>query len=116
MLPKVTPILLTLVLTALISSMPVLAAGGRGATSAPVPLITSVSEGTPGQITIRGQAFGAESPVVFLGNHRLAVKQNGENEIVAHLPDNVPPATYSLLLVRNKSVQSLPFSFFVRNN
>ena len=116
MLTKVTPILLTLVLTALSASMSVSAAGGRGATSAPTPVIVSVSLATPGQITIRGHAFGTEAPLVFLGNQRLAVKQNGEKEIVAHLPDNVPPAAYSLLLVRNKLVQSLPFTLHVMNN
>ncbi len=113
MLAKVTPILLTLVLTTLSASIS--AAGGRGA-SAPNPVIASVSLATPGQITIRGHAFGTEAPLVFLGNQRLVVKQNGEKEIVAHLPDNVPPAAYSLLLVRNKSVQSLPFTLPVMNN
>lgn len=89
------------------------AAGGRG-TSTPYPVIVSahVVPNTD-QVTIRGYAFGTEAPMVILGEKRLAVRQSGEKEIVATLPVNMPTATYSLLVVRNKTLQSQPFTLLV---
>lgn len=87
-----------------------LAAGGRG-NSTPSPVIVSVSVAPQtDEVTIRGRAFGSDAPLVLLGEQRLIVKQNSEKQIVAALPGNMPPATYSLLVIRNKNVQSLPFT------
>lgn len=113
MFAKVTPILFSVLLSTLSASS---VAGGRGA-SAPNPVIVSASLATnPGHVTIRGYAFGTEAPVVFLGEQRLVVKKNGEKEIIAHLPENMPPATYNLLVVRNKTLQSLPLALLVMEN
>lgn len=92
------------------------AAGGRGS-STPTPVIVSASIApNTDQITIRGHAFGAVAPVVLLGDQQLVVKQSGEKEIVATLPGNMPPAAYSLLVVRNKTMQSPPFTLLVMAN
>lgn len=114
MFTKDMPILLGVILSTLSASA--LAAGGRGV-SAPNPVIVSASQSpNPSQITIRGHAFGSEAPLVFLGEQRLLVKQSGDKEIVAHLPDNLPRATYSLLVVRNKFMRSSPFSLSLMQN
>lgn len=91
-------------------------AGGRG-TSTPNPEIASASIApNTDQITIRGHAFGAAAPVVLLGEHRLVVKQSGEKEIVATLFENLSPAAYSLKVVRNKTMQSPPFTLLIMAN
>lgn len=105
---------LGIVLTAVSAST--LAAGGRG-NSTPHPVIVSASIApNTDQVTIRGYAFGPEAPVVLLGEQRLVVKQSNEKEIVATLPDNMPTATYSLQVVRNKTMQSPPFTLQVLAN
>lgn len=103
-----------IVLTALTASP--LAAGGRG-NSTPNPVIVSVSV-TPktDEVTIRGHAFGPDAPLVLLGDQRLTVKQNSEKQIIATLPGNMPSAAYSLLVIRNKNLQSLPFTVLVMAN
>lgn len=114
MVQKVNLILLSLAF-AIFANQPV-AAGGRG-TSTPNPVIASVSIApNTDQVTIRGHAFGATAPVVMLGEYRLAVKQSGEKEIVATLPENIPPAAYSLKVVRNKTMQSPSFTLPVRTD
>ncbi len=90
-----------------------MAAGGRGSSS-PNPVIVSASVAPVAhQITIRGYAFGASAPVVLLGQQRLLVVRNHENEIVAALPGSTPPATYTLQVIRNKTLQSPPFTLMV---
>lgn len=114
MVQKVNLILVSMVL-AIFANQPV-AAGGRG-TSTPNPVIASASIApNTDQITIRGHAFGAAAPVVLLGEHRLVVKQSGEKEIVATLPENISPAAYSLKVVRNKTMQSPPFTLLIMAN
>lgn len=114
MAQKVNLTLFSLVL-AIFANQPV-AAGGRG-TSTPNPVIASASIATnTDQITIRGHSFGASAPLVMLGERRLAVKQSGEKEIVATLPENIPPAAYSLKVVRNKTMQSPPFTLLIMAN
>ena len=111
MIKKVNLILFSMAL-AIFANQPV-AAGGRGA-STPNPVISSASiVPNTDQITIRGHAFGAATPVVLLGEYRLVVKQSGEKEIVATLPENISPATYNLKVVRNKTMQSPPFTLLV---
>lgn len=102
---------LGMVLTALTSAP--LAAGGRG-NSTPNPVIVSVSVAPQtDEVTIRGHAFGSDAPLVILGDQRLVVKQNSEKQIVAALPGNMPSAAYSLFVIRNKNLQSLPFTLLV---
>lgn len=102
---------LGIVLTALTASP--LAAGGRG-NSSPNPVIVSVSVAPEtDEVTIRGYAFGSDAPLVLLGEQRLLVKQSSEKQIVAALPSNMPSAAYSLLVIRNKNLQSLPFTLLV---
>lgn len=102
---------LSIVLTAFTASP--LVAGGRG-NSMPNPVIVSVSV-TPktDEVTIRGHAFGSNAPLVLLGDQRLAVKHSSEKQIVASLPGNMPSAAYSLIVIRNKNLQSLPFTLLV---
>ena len=102
---------LAIVLTALSASA--LAAGGRG-NSTPNPVIVSVSVAPKtDEVTIRGHAFGSDAPLVLLGEQRLIVKQSSEKQIVATLPGNMPSAAYSLRVIRNKNLQSLPFTLLV---
>lgn len=111
MVQKANLILFSMAL-AIFANQPV-AAGGRGS-STPNPVIASASIAPNiDQITIRGHAFGATAPVVLLGEYRLVVKQSGEKEIVATLPENISPAAYSLKVVRNKIMQSPPFTLLV---
>lgn len=113
MFAKKVLVLFSLVLTSLPSTM--LAAGGRG-NSTPTPVITSARVApVDEEVTIRGYAFGTQAPLVLLGDQRLIVKQSSEKEIVAALPANMPSATYSLLVIRHKSLQSQPFTLSVSN-
>lgn len=114
MIAKKILLLLTLTMVALPSTM--LAAGGRG-NSMPTPVITSaLVAAVDDEVTIRGHAFGTQAPLVMLGDKRLVVKQSSEKEIVAVLPANMPPAAYSLLVIRNKNLQSPPFTLLVANS
>lgn len=111
MFAKKTSLGLAIVLTALTAST--LAAGGRGS-STPNPVILSVSVApNTDEVTIRGHAFGSDAPLVLLGDQRLIVKQSSEKQIVATLPDHTPSAAYSLRVIRNKNMQSLPFTLLV---
>lgn len=113
MIVKKILLLLTITLASLPSTM--LAAGGRG-NSTPTPVITSAMVApVDDEVTIRGYAFGTQAPLVLLGDQRLVVKQSSEKEIVAALPANMPSATYSLLVIRNKNLQSAPFTLSVSN-
>lgn len=106
-------VFILLALVSLPSTM--LAAGGRG-NSTPSPVITSAMVApVDDQITIRGHAFGNQAPLVLLGDQWLVVKQSSEKEIVAALPANMPSATYSLLVIRNKNFQSPPFTLSIAN-
>lgn len=113
MFAKKVFILFSLALASLPSTM--LAAGGRG-NSTPTPVITSaLVAAVDDEVTIRGHAFGTQAPLVMLGDQRLVVKQSSEKEIVAALPANIPSAAYSLLVIRNKNLQSPPFTLLVAN-
>lgn len=110
------PSLLGILLVAIFTSS-TMAAGGRASgdrSSAASPIVVSASVAKNNdQMIIRGHAFGTQPPQVLLGNHRLAIKQSGEHEIVAHLPRNVSPAAYRLTVVRGIK-QSPPFTVHLK--
>jgi hypothetical protein len=49
-------------------------------------------------LTIRGADFGEERPRVTLGTTELLVLTSGRDEIVARLPEDLPPGSYQLLV------------------
>jgi len=74
------------------------AAGGRGTAAIATPIIVKVAmDAKENTIVITGWNFGGTPPPnVHLAGQVLKVKHVSVNEIVAHLPPNIQPATYGL--------------------
>ena len=50
------------------------------------------------QITLTGRFHGSGTPVLTLGKHRLRVSESSQTQVIAKLPQSLPPATYRLLV------------------
>jgi hypothetical protein len=70
------------------------------------PAVVSATTGED-TITITGADFGDEVPRVTLGLTELAVLTHGPTEIVAGLPERVPPGSYQLLVHRGRGSGAL---------
>ena len=73
-------------------------AGGRyPSTVPPTPVIVKVMvDAKENALIITGRNFGTAPPTVHLAEQALEIKRFTEKEIVAHLPVDIQPATYSL--------------------
>ena len=65
--------------------------------SLPAPAIESVAMDA-GRITVTGIFYSAVTPQLTLGRHRLEVSDATQTQVIAKLPQNLPPATYRLLI------------------
>ena len=95
-----------------------IAMAGGGALPAPLqPMIakTAVNAQEKGLI-ISDRNFGAMQPSVKLAEQALEVKRFSENEVVAHLPRDLRPATYAVTVTSNgrDRASSHPFSATVK--
>lgn len=83
-----------------IAACGVAAAGGRGmSTPLPPTIVKSAVNVNENILVISGRNFGATPPTVLLAEQALDVKNYSESEIVAHLPQQLAPATYGLLVI-----------------
>lgn len=72
-----------------------MAYGGNRVLSAPA--VESVALDA-GQIILTGRFHGTGTPVLTLGKHRLEVSGANLTQVIAKLPQSLPPATYRLLV------------------
>lgn len=88
---------------ALIACGPAGAGGVRNlSTLPPTPVIVKVMvDANENALIITGHNFGTTRPMVQLAERSLETKRSSENEIVAHLPVGIQPATYSLTVTSN---------------
>lgn len=63
-------------------------------------IVSAEADSTAGTVTIDGQAFGDEIPIVTLNGMPLDVVTSTPSEIVATLPPGLDPATYLLTVSR----------------
>jgi hypothetical protein len=80
----------------------------------PVVVRADVDRLEPDRLVIRGRHFGVESaPTVLLAKTRLDVLSFSDEQIVARLPIDAPPASYLLQVLANGTVASRPFEVTV---
>ena len=73
----------------------------------PVPAVDNTTANfnvNPPQLTISGQNFGANTPIVTLDGLTLAVVTHTDISIVAFLPDGLAPGSYTLTIANGPHV------------
>jgi hypothetical protein len=76
----------------------------------PVVVRAGVDQLEPDRLVILGKHFGAKSaPTVLLANVPLEVLSFSDEQIVASLPIDAPPASYDLLVLANGTTPSRAF-------
>ncbi len=80
----------------------------------PVVVRAAVDRLEPDRLVIRGKHFGVESaPTVLLAKIPLDVLSFSDEQIIARLPIDAPPASYRLQVLANGTVASRPFEVTV---
>jgi hypothetical protein len=96
---------LVLVLPGLVSAAPPQAL--PAAAARPVVVRAAVDQLEPDRLVIRGKHFGVGSaPTVLLASAALDVVSFSDEQIVARLPIDAPPASYRLQVLANGRVPS----------
>jgi len=88
------------------------AAAPQAGAPAPRPVVVraAVDQLEPDRLVIRGKHFGVETaPTVLLANTPLDVVSFSDEQIVARLPIDAPPASYRLQVLANGTVPSRLF-------
>lgn len=82
-------------------------AGARGELTPVLPVIHKTTVDVKHNvIIITGQKFGDLKPAVRLANQALNVKRFSDREVVAALPENIAPGTYSVLVTSGEQVRA----------
>jgi len=84
--------------------------GPPAAAPRPVVIRAAVDQLEPDRLVIRGKHFGVRSaPTVLLASAALDVLSFSDEQIVARLPIDAPPASYRLQVLANGRVPSRVF-------
>jgi len=63
-------------------------------------------------ITLKGQNFGSQAPMVYCETHPLTVLQNSDGEVVVWFPGSAPQGTYLFTVIRGRGHSELERNIF----
>ncbi|HEX9818728.1 MAG TPA: hypothetical protein VGD07_03840 [Methylomirabilota bacterium] len=110
----IAPIVVALVLSLLPARVSAAPPQAAPPVTPPVVVRADVDQLEPDRLVIRGKHFGVESaPTVLLANIPLEVLSFSDEQIVAGLPLDAPPASYLLQVLANGTVPSRLFEVTV---